>query len=294
MTGEMAKPHQTRSELAAEASGACGLDLVFRPAYPRWPRYLGGYCGYLERSTGPTSRLQIPSASVGLIVGFGPPMHIAHGNAGNPARATSFVAGLHDSPVTVTSSGWQHGLQIDLTPVGARMLFGVPMHLLANRAVDLDDLLGVDAGLLAERLYQLPTWRARFALVDALLSRRLSVAEPVSPALAWAWRRLCGTSSRLRIGDLADEIGYSRQQLLSAFRDVVGLAPKTMARILRFQRAVAAIEVTGRSEFSAIALDAGYYDQAHFNRDFLELAGTTPTDYLARRLPGGAGVGGAG
>lgn len=174
------------------------------------------------------------------------------------------------------------------------MLFGIPMHLLANRAVDLDDLLGPEAGRLAERLYELPTWQERFALVDVLSTRRLSDAQPAPAALGWAWRRLCERSGRLRIADLAGEIGYSRQQLHTAFRNEIGLAPKTMARILRFQHAVALIEASDRSDFSAIALDCGYYDQAHFNRDFLELVGTAPSDYLTRRLPGGAGVVGTG
>lgn len=128
-------------------------------------------------------------------------------------------------------------------------------------------------------------------LIDALLRRRLSIGQHVvSPAVARAWQRLSETSGRLKIGSLADELGFSRQVLVARFREQIGLPPKTMARILRFQRAMGLIESDQRLDFSAIAHECGYYDQAHLNREFLELAGTGPTEYVARRVPGGAGV----
>ena len=60
-----------------------------------------------------------------------------------------------------------------------------------------------------------------------------------------------------------------------------------MARILRLQRAIRQIDGVGDPRWSHVAYDSGYYDQAHFNRDFREFTGCTPTQYAARRLPDG-------
>jgi AraC-like DNA-binding protein len=241
---------------------------------------------------GLTPRVEFSSGSVGLIVGLGPAVGIAFPGhrSGSPVRVTSFVAGLHDSYAVAESSGWQHGVQIDVTPIGAYMLLGVPMHSLANRVVELEQVLGSFAARLAEQLYETAGWRARFDVLDAAIASRLAAAREPSPAISWAWRRLTETGGRLGIGALADELGSSRQYLVARFREEVGLPPKTLARILRFQRAVHLLEHGDETRLMRVAHECGYYDQAHFNRDFREFAGSTPREFLARRLPDGAGV----
>jgi AraC-like DNA-binding protein len=163
------------------------------------------------------------------------------------------------------------------------------MHHLANAVIELDDLLGAEVRRLAERLYELPGWAERFDLLDAVLAKRLAEARPASPAVEWAWGRLRTTHGAVAVEALAEEIGWSRRHLGVRFREQVGLPPKLLGRILRFDRVVALL---GRSEperWAEIAYDCGYYDQSHFNRDFRQFAGATPTDFLASRLPDGAG-----
>jgi AraC-like DNA-binding protein len=76
---------------------------------------------------------------------------------------------------------------------------------------------------------------------------------------------------------LAAELGWSRRHFAARFRAEVGMAPKALARLLRFERAVERLR--GGEELAMIALGCGYYDQAHFNRDFRAFTGTTPTAY---------------
>lgn len=100
------------------------------------------------------------------------------------------------------------------------------------------------------------------------------------------------TGGCLGIGRLAAEIGCSRKHLVAGFGSEIGLPPKTLARILRFARVLRRLDGADRPAWAEIALDCGYYDQAHLIRDFRQFAGTTPAAWLRRRLPDGGGVAG--
>ena len=78
-------------------------------------------------------------------------------------------------------------------------------------------------------------------------------------------------------------MGYSQKHLIKIFKDHVGLTPKSFLKVVRFQRAVQDIEKRGRINWSAVALDAGYFDQSHFIADFRAFSGYTPENYLLRR-----------
>jgi len=95
------------------------------------------------------------------------------------------------------------------------------------------------------------------------------------------------TGGRASINALATEPGWSHRRLIARFREQIGLAPKAAARVLRFDRAVTALR-SSSGGLAEIALDCGYFDQAHFNRDFRELAGTTPTAFLESSRESGA------
>ena len=98
--------------------------------------------------------------------------------------------------------------------------------------------------------------------------------------LAGAWQQLLSSRGDLRVSALHDQTGWSRKRLADRFREQVGLTPKSMARLVRFHRAVNMLHQPGHRSLTAIASTCGYYDQAHLNREFRELAGGPPGSYL--------------
>jgi AraC-like DNA-binding protein len=282
--------------------------MATRPAHPALRRRVAGYCGYREDTPRPLRRRELPSGLVPLVISFGDPLRVGAPGAPAPgATLTSFVAGPHDRPVVTEHGGAQHGIQVMLTPLGAWTLLGVPMRELANTVVDLADLLGPGAGKLAARLAEAPSWDERLALLDDALAARLARGAEPSPQVAHAWSRLCQTAGGVTVGALAAELGWSRRHLVARFREQVGLPPKVIARVLRFQRSLRLLGAAGApggtgpgaaagrgpgARWAEVAVACGYYDQAHLNREFRALAGCTPTELLAARLPGGAGIAG--
>jgi AraC-like DNA-binding protein len=284
----------TRVTIARHDSALGRWEMASRDAHPGLRGHVSNYHGYVEATPRPLRRREPATAEVTLIISFGPTIDVLDpGEPERPAqRAASFVAGLSDVPVLIEHAGIQHGVEVNLTPLGARRLLRVPMHTLTNRVVELEELLGPDARLLVERLYEARGWAERFDLLDAAIARRLADAEGPSPAIAWAWGRLRATHGAVPVTELAGELGWSRRHLGVRFRDEIGVPPKLLARILRFDRVVALLRLQDPDRWAEVAHDCGYYDQAHFNRDFREFAGTTPSAFLASRLPDGGGFAG--
>jgi AraC-like DNA-binding protein len=245
--------------------------------------FFNAYDGYWEYEPVPSRMRTLPSRHAVLILNLGPPMRLTVPGAPDTDHY-SFLAGMQDRHGAYTTPGGQRGIQIDITPLGAYTLFGVPMGRLANLSAGLDDLLGPCAGELVERLADAPGWPARFDLLDAFWLRRLEIGPAPSAEVARAWHVLTASGGRTPVTALADEVGWSRKHLHHRFKEQVGLSPKVMGRVLRFERAVRLMAAGGRS-WADIAADCGYYDQAHLNREVRALAGCTPTELLAAQEP---------
>ena len=267
-------------------------EMLSRDAHPRLREHVRNYTGYVERSAEPLRRLEVPSGDVTLIIS--PDTSLSVPDVRNPsrppARIKSFVAALQDTYALVEHDGFQHGIEVRLTPLGAHALFGVPMDELTNRVVELDDLLGRGAGELVGRLWDLPGWEPRFRLLDQLIGSRVEARRPASYELFWAWGRLRASHGKLSVGGLARDLGWSHRRLIARFREQIGMPPKTVARVLRFERVAGLLMHETAPSLADVALECDYYDQAHFNRDFRDFAGTTPTAFVAARLPEGGGV----
>jgi AraC-like DNA-binding protein len=248
------------------------------------------YEGYFEQTPSAAVRRHVPSTGVTVIIGFESPLR----NSSRHAAATvhqSFVAGLHDAHVITENTGISSGIQVNLTPIGAYRMFGKPMHLITNAVVSIEDAFGPDGPLLVEALHDARAWDLRFDMLDAAITARLLGAREVPPSVLWAWRTIERTAGNASIAGLTDRLGWSRKHLVHQFREHIGLPPKTFARIARFSRAMRIVRSGEELRWTDVAHACGYYDQAHFIRDFSEFAGVAPTRFLDLRLPLGAVAG---
>ena len=246
------------------------------------------YTGWFERRATPLQRRELPSHYIPLIINFGAPIRVSR--AADPARWDTFgtfTTGAYDSYVLVETDAGAGGIQIDFTLLGARLFLDIALDELTNRAIALDDVFGTGAGALTMALHDAPTWDERFDLLDRAIARRMQAAHPVSREMFWTWNRIVGAGGQVSIGSLSAELGWSRRRFAERFREDVGLAPKVFARVLRFHRAVETLKAQESRRLSDVALDCGYYDQAHFDRDFRVFAGVSPTDLVRTLRPDG-------
>jgi AraC-like DNA-binding protein len=276
--------------IVRQESPAGRWTMVTGDLHPGLRDYVVSWCGFEEWAPGVTRRRQVPDCFVPLIIDFRPSYKVASATAPEAwaLRRFGFAAGMHDRFALTESEGLASGMQIDFTPIGAYLIFGRPMSEMTNLVVGLDDVLGADGVRLVDRLVSAGDWGARFDLLEDFVLRRLQSARAVSPGVRWAWSQLRRANGQVEIGRLASELGCSRKHLVAQFHEQIGAAPKTIARILRFQHAVRLIHAASDANpvsGADVALTCGYFDQAHFIKDFRQLAGITPTEYLRRRIP---------
>ena len=263
-------------------------EMIHAAPDPRLDGYVLEYCAYDERTGSFTRRRELPSDRVVIIVNLGEPIRVLTPDGAWTLQPDGFFAGMHDTFAVVETVGAQRGVQIDLSPTGAHLLLRVPMHELTGRVVELDRLFGRSGALLHEALACAPTWERRRSLLDDFFLARLDDALSPVPSVTRALGRLRASGGSVRVEALATELGCSRRYLVAGFREQVGVSPKLLARILRFQRAVGLMG--SGPGWAEIAFTCGYYDQAHLIRDFNQFAGSSPSDFARRKLPDGGGV----
>ncbi|MEV0618218.1 helix-turn-helix domain-containing protein [Nonomuraea sp. NPDC050404] len=203
----------------------------------------------------------------------------------SPRRPPAFVHGSHSGYSTIEGACAPSYLEVRLAPLGAYAALGVPLDKLNAGIVDLNDIIGPEIEALAERVRSAPTWDRRFRLVDGYLLRRIEDGPRPSPEVAEAWRRLIATGGADSIRAIAEETGWSHKHLIAKFKQQVGLAPKTVARLIRFNRLLARLREDPLPRWDEIAADCGYADQAHLTRDFRDFTGTTPGGFVDVRHP---------
>lgn len=264
---------------------------VTRPWPARLRPFVHSYAGYWEAAGAVPYRVRlVPTGRAVVVISLGEPFSQVHrlGDSSPDSQVTgSLVAGLEDGPRVCDHPGGQEAIRLELTPLGAYRLFAMPMSELTNRVVGLCDVLGPQAGLLAEQLAATSDWGARFDLLDVALAARLEHGPHPAPEVSRAWRLLSQAGGAIQVGRIAAEVGWSQGHLVRRFTEQIGLTPKMSARVLRFHRAVRLLSREG-AHLTEVTAACGFYDQAHLNREFRALADTTPGQVAAARVAEGA------
>jgi AraC-like DNA-binding protein len=193
------------------------------------------------------------------------------------------VAGPDTRPAPVTRPAGSTVVGVRFRPGAGPAMLGLPADELLDLRVPVGAVWGDGAARLEEDLAVAATARQKLELIEREVRRRLAAADRPDRVVAAAVRLLGGPEPP-RVRRLGDELGISERQLRRRFRAAVGYGPKTLARVLRFQRMLAlARNGSQRGDLARLALEAGYADQAHMTVECTRLAGLSPGRLLAER-----------
>jgi AraC-like DNA-binding protein len=255
---------------------------AIRPPHPVLRPLVSRYIGYKQDDVTLPVHRGLPSRHVTLIISLQDPVRML--SSPGAVSMQGLVGGLHTEPVLISQGRTQGGIHLELHPFGVHTLFGVSAAALSGHVVGLDQLGRPELVELPDRLASAPDWPERFNILDDVLAAKVTEPLPVAAELSEAWRLMLGSGGRARVADLAHEIGWSRRYFGERLRTEIGLTPKQAARILRFERAGTLMR-RGHLDLAGLAIECGYYDQAHLSNEWRTLAGCSPRTWIVEELP---------
>ena len=240
---------------------------------------------YFLEGVPPYSRLMLPAAPAPLlIVNLGPPFLI---RAGTDVDAVEYVDGC---AVTTPTRAWEfsyptptRSVGVHFRPWGLAPFLPMPAAALCDRPATVEHVWGQPAiAELRHRLTSADSPHDMLVVLEEELVRRSRVIDGLDMV-----RRMsidvAATGGTVPISEIGVAARASSTYLAKRFKAIVGVTPKRLARSYRFSSTVLALDVASSIAWGDVAAGAGYFDQAHFVREFTEFTGLTPTQYAERR-----------
>ncbi|MBL9128468.1 MAG: helix-turn-helix transcriptional regulator [Verrucomicrobiales bacterium] len=213
------------------------------------------------------------------------PRHLFPPNLdGAPRRfRRAWVSGAHTRFILIDAVAGTSLMGVHFRPGGAARFLGVPAAVLRDSVEDLDGLWAREGERLWNTVVEAPNPRAKFEVLEReLLVRHRTLPAPDALVSA-ALRQLTSAPHLARIDEVVAASGVSHARFIERFERTVGLSPKRYCRIARFQQVLRLLEHGKPVRWADLAGECGYYDQAHFIREFREFSGIVPTRYLTEK-----------
>jgi AraC-like DNA-binding protein len=193
-----------------------------------------------------------------------------------------FLVGIQRNPTTIGSTATDTGtIGVELTPKGLYHFFNLSMHEITNRMLSFEELFGPQGARLQNRVGDAEDPQEKIVLLQTALTHLLQKNEKEYSLLDHTLDILAQTHGMMRVQELEAHLGYTRRYLDMLFKEHVGVSPKSLASILRFQEVYQVWMQQKSPTFFRNHWPAYYYDQSHFIKEFKCFTGFTPQHYTA-------------
>lgn len=195
-----------------------------------------------------------------------------------------FVFGQITQPLEIAATGITRIFSVRFHPEGFLPFMHMPVRDMDNKAIALEQLFGTRATALGEKVCAAKNTGEQINLVEQFLLEQIQNQETTDRIAALSVQTLLQLKGQLSVDELAGQLQIHRRQLERKFAAVIGLSPKQLAKIIRLQAALKMMGEGKAESLTAMAYESGYFDQAHFIKDFKEFTGVTPGEFYAGQL----------
>ncbi|HEV7781410.1 MAG TPA: helix-turn-helix domain-containing protein [Chitinophagaceae bacterium] len=195
-----------------------------------------------------------------------------------------FIFGQISNYIDIAPTGVSNIVAARFLPEGLAPFLKIPVTHLENKAVDLESLFGSAGKELEEKVIAAVKTGERIGLIEIFLLSLLTEPAAIDMITRNCVDIILRSQGQLDITELAGKANVNRRNMERKFVSMIGMSPKQLSRVVRLQ---ATIKMLGQQKFTSLtslAYENGYYDQAHFIRDFKEFAGTSPKSFFAGNL----------
>lgn len=240
-------------------------------------------CYYIWESNGPLPEpLEVhspPNGLGGIVFNFGEPIHALTEPGKYQWLPFSFVAGQFTKNYSLRISGKLGMIGIAFWPAGLSNLLGLPTTALKDLRIDLNLVLGQEATRLEQQILESKTNNLRIAVLETFLLNKLYNISHKVDVIDKALTAIIQHKGILSINQLSADYCLSSRQFRRRFIEKVGISPKLFSRIKRFNY-ISNLSSSSYASWMDMVQEGGYYDQAHFIRDFCDFSGKNPTEYI--------------
>jgi AraC-like DNA-binding protein len=218
----------------------------------------------------------LPDSCVELVIHFRDPFRTHFADGTSALQPHGFVVGQMKRFLEIEPAGRMGLIAIRFYARGAYLFFQRPLSEVAAGIINLEDIWKERASELTERIALASGMTERVRLMEEALIALLSRNGRYDPTIDRCLQLIETNCGQLNISHLAADLGVSSRQLTRRFQRTVGLSPKEFSRVSRFLHVLRCLSGRQHSTLTETALACGYFDQAHFNHEFLEMAGMAP------------------
>lgn len=219
-----------------------------------------------------------PGGGYGIVFNLGDDFHVD----GVPVRERIFLDGSNTVTRRLGFKGKISAIGVRFEPGGAYPFFGVPLHELRNYLAVMDVLGHRLLQDLYEQIAEAKTTPLKIALLERWLLKQMGEWQAPPAIIPASFKVIRHQGGQISMKQLADDLYISQRQLERLYKTQVGMTPVQYGRLLRVDRARSLLKLKTYEQLSTaqIGAELGYYDQSHFIRDFKEIIGITPYQYL--------------
>lgn len=263
--------------------------MIFEMYIPGFPlnQFVESFIYYRDYNPVHTIDRFLPDGNVNIVIDLTDyPKYIYHNETLKEIQTCRHVwfSGIRNRFITIPSGKDSEMFVINFHKGKSYPFVEMPLHELTDSVVDGDLVLTPGIMDLREMILGSVSIPQKFMIVENYLVRKFRNKLTVNPFIDFAVDKIIRSPNGLTIEEISNKVGYSQKHLIKLFKDHVGLTPKGFLKIIRFQKAIEEISAAKEINWSGIACESGYYDQAHFINDFRAFSGFTPQQYLQKQF----------
>lgn len=259
---------------------------IHKPAFPL-SQYIDFFFYYEGYSAGHAMEKLLPDGSVDLLIDLtDTPKKLFHDEEGNSFTTLkrSWISGMKTDYILIDASV-SHMIGAHFKPGGCYPFVDFPVSELNNRTLQLDEIWGNGIHPIREAILEENCVERRIAVLENFFLVKGRGKMEANPLVEYSVSQLVQSPQVWTIGKLSAKTGVTPKHLITLFRKYVGLPPKMFSRIYKFQKVIRLIGQEKKIDWSSLAYECGYFDQAHFIKEFRDFSGINPVSYLEKRGP---------
>ena len=196
----------------------------------------------------------------------------------------SWISGMKTDYILIDASV-SNMIGAHFKPGGCYPFVDFPMAELNNMTVELDTVWGNEIHSIREAILHEPVIEKRFAILEDFFLAKGKNKMEGHVLIRYSVNQLMQSPQVWTIKNLSDKTGITQKHLIHLFKKYVGLSPKMFSRINKFQKVIQLVDRQQKVDWSLLSFECGYYDQAHFIKEFQAFSGVNPVLYLEKRGP---------